>query len=623
MVSLNSCWLGMARLQQGLVGAVFPAQYGLGKPPIVDVLVGYLGEVMKQIIDALVSGILQKLRDDGTLPSQEVLPAFKVERPRDKTHGDFSTNAALVLARVARMKPRDLAEKMVAALSPDQKDVERWEIAGPGFINFFVTPYCLQQLLKEIAASGASYGHSNLGQGQQVLVEFVSANPTGPMHVGHGRGAVTGDVLARLLEATGHKVEREYYINDAGHQIDLLGHSVVYRFREKLQEVVCAPAEFYPGEYVAEIAAQLPPPVVESLRKALKLKDESGCDLQLPQELLDFSIQWVLADIRADLEKLGIVFDQWFSEKTLHKQGGIDRVVGMLTEKGLIYEGTLEKPKGGKPDAATEWAQRPQRLFKSTQFGDDVDRPLAKSDGSYTYFAADIAYHFNKVDRGFQQLIDVWGADHGGYVKRVVAALKALTGQEQLLQVVLVQMVNLTQGGAPVRMSKRAGNYVTLRDVVDRVGADAVRFWFLTRASGSQLDFDLDVATAKSNDNPVFYVQYAHARVHSVWRQLQEKGLGQADGNLALLMQTEELDLIRFLAVFPSVVEAAAIYREPHRIPYYLLDLAGMFHAYYHGYRILDPNPELRGARLFLIATVRQVLANGLSLLGVSAPEKM
>ena len=572
---------------------------------------------MRQTIEELVRTTLEALRRDGTLPetlfADGIGPRFIVERPKDKSHGDFSTNAALVLSKPARMNPRALAERILAALPPEQTDVERWEVAGPGFINFHLAPASLRRLIGVIQDEGAAFGRSGVGAGRKVQVEFVSANPTGPMHLGHGRGAVTGDVIARLLEATGFQVEREYYLNDAGTQMAVLGRSVLIRYRQSFGQELEMPEGCYPAAYVQEIAQSL--------------RDRDGeawlaapLDGDPPEAVVDFAIEQVVGWIHSDLEHLDIHFDHWFSERTLHRRGGIERAVERLAADGLIYEGVLDPPKGKLPE---DWESRPQTLFRSSRFGDEVDRPLKKSDGAYTYFAADIAYHYDKARRGFDQLINVWGADHGGYVKRVKAALEALTGKKELLEVELVQMVNLFRGGKPVRMSKRAGVFVTLREVIDEVGPDPVRFLFLTRSGNAQLDFDLELAASRSNDNPVFYVQYAHARVHSLRDKLAERELSAAGGDLARLESPAELDLLRLLGQFPEVVEGAALAREPHRIPYYLTELSAAFHTYYNSHRILDEDAALRGARLALVAVTGRVIANGLALLGVSAPGRM
>ncbi|MBF0627743.1 MAG: arginine--tRNA ligase [Magnetococcales bacterium] len=585
---------------------------------------------MREIVVGLVTQGLERLAGEGLLPGElatafaQRSADFKVERPREKSHGDFSTNAALVLARMVGMKPRDLAQRLLAAM-PGGEDVGvRCEIAGPGFINFHFSEDRLRGLIPEIRQRGADYGRSRVGAGQRVLVEFVSANPTGPMHVGHGRGAVTGDVIARLLDAIGCTVAREYYINDAGAQIDVLGRSVLYRYLECLGRDAVAPEDYYPGEYVIEIARALIErdgeawlPAAESLRQAVP-----GELPKPPVGVIDFAIEWVMREIRTDLEAMHIHFDSWFSERTLHAGGGIERALAHLSAHDWLYEGVLEPPKG-REVTPEEADGRTHLLFRSTRLGDDSDRPLLKADGTPTYFAADIAYHFDKARRGFTRLVDVWGADHGGYVKRVQAALEAMTGEKDLLDVVLTQMVNLTQGGKQVRMSKRAGTFVTLRDVLDETGSDAVRYWFLMRSSGAGLDFDLDLAKSKSNDNPVFYVQYAHARACSLEVKLKERELPEVAGDLARLTAAEELDLIRLLGMFPEMVEGAALSREPHRVTYYLSDLAAAFHGYYNNYRILDEDPEVRGARMALVRAAGRVIANGLSLLGVTAPVSM
>ncbi|MBF0448959.1 MAG: arginine--tRNA ligase [Magnetococcales bacterium] len=569
---------------------------------------------MRRIIEQLVQGIVQQLLREGVLPPGE-LPEYKVERPREKSHGDFSTNAALVFSRFAKMKPRDLAEKMVASLPLDQQEVDRWEVAGPGFINFHISASRIRQLIPDILTAGNRYGLSQVGSGRRVQVEFVSANPTGPMHVGHGRGAVMGDVIASLFDVTGHTVEREYYINDAGAQVGVLGRSVLLRYRALFGHDIVMPQNSYPAEYVIDIA------------RALRDRDgdrwlvaSENLDSSIPSEVVSFAMEQVLGWIRSELASIHIHFDSWFSEQSLHEQGKIEMVISRLAEKDLIYEGVLPPPKG---KLLEDWESRPQLLFKSTDFGDTVDRPLKKSDGSATYFSADIAYHLDKAERGFDQLIDIWGADHGGYVKRVKAALTALTGKKHLLDVELVQMVNLVRGGKPVKMSKRDGTFVTLKEVVEEVGSDAVRFQFLTRSGGAPLDFDLELAVSNSNENPVYYVQYAHARIFSIYRQVTEKGLSLEEGDLSRLESESELSLIRLLGAYPELLEGAAANREPHRVPYYLMELASAFHTFYNSHRILDEDTALMGARLTLISAVRQVLANGLRLLGVSAPEKM
>ncbi|MBF0184371.1 MAG: arginine--tRNA ligase [Magnetococcales bacterium] len=571
--------------------------------------------MLRSLIEQLVFASLQQLQQQGVFAAEQPF-VFQVERPRDKNHGDFATNAALVLAKSARLPPRQLAERILSALPAGQTAVERWEVAGPGFINFFLTPQTLQNLLVTIGQQAADYGKSHSGQGRRIQVEFVSANPTGPMHLGHGRGAVTGDVIVRLLQAIGCSVEREYYINDAGGQTLVLGRSVLIRYHGLFGQEWPLPEGCYPGEYVLDIAKALQ--AEQGDRWLTPTPPERP-----PQEVVDFAIARCLAWIRDDLKLLNIPFDTWFSERSLHEEGLIVHAIEQLASKDLIYEGILEPPKGKQPE---DWEPRPQRLFRSSRFGDEVDRPLQKSDGSYTYFAADIAYHLNKAERGFAGLINIWGADHGGYIKRVQSALAALTGRHDLLEVRLVQMVNLFRAGQPVRMSKRAGTFVTLREVVEEAGADAVRFWFLLRSSGAGLDFDLDLAMAKTNENPVFYVQYAHARVHSLRRRLQDREISdipESPHYLQRLSEEPERELLRHLSRFPEVVEQAALEKEPQKITHYLLEVAAAFHTYYNGYKILDEDTDLRAARMALSKAVGQVIANGLTLLGVSAPEQM
>ncbi|MBF0623260.1 MAG: arginine--tRNA ligase [Magnetococcales bacterium] len=565
---------------------------------------------MRESVAQLVTQALAALQAQGVLPGGE-LPPCKVERPKERQHGDFSVNSAMVLARAARMKPRELAERILAALPADQTLVREGAVAGPGFINFFLHRAQWLTVPDTILAQGRDYGRTTSGRGRRVQVEFVSANPTGPMHVGHGRGAVTGDVLATLLAATGFAVEREYYINDAGVQVGILGTSVLHRYRELFAPQGPMPDGCYPAPYVADIA------------RALWDRDGDRwlAVTEPPRAVIDFAIDQVLGWIRHDLERLNIRFDHWFSELDLHRKGMIDAAVEQLASQDLIYQGVLEAPKGKQPPE--DWEPRPQLLFRATRFGDEVDRPLKKSDGSYTYFAADIAYHFDKARRGFDQLVNVWGADHGGYVKRVQAALEALTGRRDLLDVQLVQMVSLFRDGEPVKMSKRGGTFITLEEVVSEVGADPVRFLFLTRSSNSRLDFDLELAKRQSNDNPVFYVQYAHARVHSLEDKLAERGLDPGRWDPQALVLEEELELIRQMSRLPEVVEGAALAHEPHRLPYYLMELAGVFHAYYNATPILVEDPVLRGSRLKLARALRQVVGNGLSLLGVSTPERM
>jgi arginyl-tRNA synthetase len=560
------------------------------------------------------------------LPAGLDLGRVAVEPPRDSAHGDLSTNAAMVLAKPAGLAPRALATSLVERLKR-HPEVTGAEVAGPGFINLRLADTFWHARLAEILRAGAAYGDATTGTGKRVNIEYVSANPTGPLHVGTGRGAVIGDALASLLEKVGHRVGREYYINDAGAQVAVLGRSTYLRYREALGEDIGAiPEGYYPGDYLREVG------------RALAERDGDTW-LGAPETawlpiMRDFAIDRIMEVNRGDLQALGVRYDTFTSERAIVDSGAVERAVDALEAQGLIYTGTLDPPKGMVPD---DWEPRPQTLFRSTQFGDDVDRPLKKSDGSWTYFAADIAYHFDKVRRGFDDLIDVWGADHGGHVKRMKAALQALTGGSARLDVKLYQLVNLFDKGAPVRMSKRAGTFVTLRDVVDQVGKDVFRFVMLTRRNDQALDFDFDKVVEKSKDNPVFYVQYAHARARSVLRraapnfaasQLDVESLATAP--LARLTDAAELALIRHLAGWPRLVESAAETHEPHRIAFYLQELAAHFHGLYNkgtddaGLRfILSDAPELTLARLALVQAVAFVVASGLTVFGVTPAEEM
>jgi arginyl-tRNA synthetase len=554
-----------------------------------------------------------------------------VEPPRDSAHGDMATNAAMVLAKDAGKKPRELAESIAAKLRSDGR-VASVDIAGPGFINLTLKPNVWSEELRLVLESGGDYGRSSMGKGENVNVEYVSANPTGPMHVGHGRGAVFGDALANLLAFTGYKVTREYYINDAGAQVDVLARSAYLRYREALGESISIPDGLYPGEYLKSVGKDL----AQAHGPSLKDKPEAEWLPIVRKRAIDM----MMAEIRNDLQALGIVQDVFFSERSLIEKG-VDRVaetINWLKEKGHVYEGRLPPPKSG---AVEDWEDREQTLFRSTAFGDDVDRPLKKSDGSYTYFATDIAYHKSKLDRGFRDLIDVWGADHGGYVKRMQAAIKALSGAAADLDVKLVQLVRLLRAGEPVKMSKRAGEFVTLREVVDEVGRDAVRFDMLYRKNDAVLDFDLAKVIEHSRDNPVFYVQYGHARGQSVFRNaraevpdLPTDRLARATylrkTSLEKLTDTGEVSLLRRIALFPRVVEAAAATHEPHRIAFYLYELASEFHAQWTKGNdlpnlrfIIQNDRETTAARLALVEGTVSILASGLALLGVSAPDEM
>jgi arginyl-tRNA synthetase len=551
-----------------------------------------------------------------------------VEPPRDASHGDLASNAAMVLAKPMAARPRELATQIAAALARDP-DVDTAEVAGPGFINLRLKPSYWYGVLRAALEAGTDYGRSKMGKGVPINVEYVSANPTGPMHVGHGRGAVVGDALASVLAHAGYAVTREYYINDAGAQVDQLARSAFLRYREALGDNIgVIPEGLYPGDYVKDIGRAL----VERFGPSLHNQPESAW-LSVVREI---AVAMMMESIRADLATLNVRHDVFFSERSL-SYGKTDRVaeaIDWLAGKGLIYQGRLPPPKGQLPE---DWEDREQTLFRSTDFGDDIDRPLKKSDGSYTYFASDIAYHFDKYKRGFAHMIDVLGADHGGYVKRMQAAVKAITGPEGGLDVRICQLVRLLRAGEPVKMSKRAGEFVTLHEVVEEVGRDPIRFMMLFRKSDATLDFDFAKVTEQSKDNPVFYVQYAHARTASIFRQAESEvpninrgteSLLQA--KLDLLSDTGELALIRRLAEYPRIVESAAAHREPHRVAFYLHDLASEFHAHWNRGKelpqlrfIIADKPELTLARLALVQGVKLVLLTGLTILGVSAPDEM
>jgi arginyl-tRNA synthetase len=560
------------------------------------------------------------------------LSRIVVEPPRDPTHGDMATNAAMVLAKEAGKKPRELAESIAAKLRGDGK-VTSVEIAGPGFINLTLKPNVWVEELRLVFEAGSNYGRSEIGRGEKVNVEYVSANPTGPMHVGHGRGAVFGDALANLLSFAGYDVTREYYVNDAGAQVDVLARSAFLRYREALgEDIGTIPEGLYPGDYLKPVGGEL---AAENGAKLSIMKEAQWLPIVRSK-----AIAMMMDGIRDDLAALDIHFNVFFSERSLI-EGERDEVratIEDLRKSGEVYEGRLPPPKGGNLE---DWEDREQTLFRSTDFGDDVDRPLLKSDGSYTYFASDIAYHRSKVARGFVNLIDVWGADHGGYVKRMQAAVKAISGGKADLDVKLVQLVRLLRAGEPVKMSKRAGEFVTLREVVDEVGRDAVRFDMLYRKNDAALDFDLAKVIEHSRDNPVFYVQYGHARGQSVFRNAREElpYLPQAasaraamlkGAPLERLIDTGEVSLLRRIALYPRIIESAAAAHEPHRIAFYLYELASEFHAQWtrgkdlpHLRFIIQNDRETTKARLALVEGIVTVLASGLDLLGVSAPEEM
>lgn len=546
--------------------------------------------------------------------------AVSVEVPRDASHGDIATNAALVLAKQAGMKSRELAEALAAHLG-HVEGVAAVDIAGSGFLNLRLADGAWHDALVEALAAGSDYGRSDIGNGRLVNVEYVSANPTGPLHVGHSRGAVFGDALASLLAHVGYDVTREYYLNDAGAQVEVLARSTYLRYREALGvDIGKIPSGFYPGEYLIPVGEAL------AVRDGERWRDATEEDwLGVCREA---ALTAMISEIQDDLAALGIHMDRFSSERALVAAGRVDQVLEVLDRRGLLYIGVLQPPKGKQPDE--DWEARPQTLFKATDFSDDVDRPLRKANGEWTYFATDIAYHLDKLARGYEDMIDVWGADHGGYVKRVAAAVNAVSEGRANLDVKICQMVNLLDGGEPVKMSKRAGTFVTLRDVVDAVGKDVVRFIMLTRRNDAALDFDFAKVTEKSRDNPVFYVQYAHARICSVQRNAAEAGLDAGAANLALVSHPDEIALIRNLAGWPRLLEAAAQAHEPHRLAFYLYDLAAAFHALWNRGNdepkmrfLIDDDPALSRARLDLLAGVKLVIASGLGVMGITPLEEM
>ncbi|HDY96816.1 hypothetical protein LCGC14_0250440 [marine sediment metagenome] len=573
-------------------------------------------------IRSLVLSTLDTLVADGFLPDGLSFDAITVEPPRDASHGDMATNAAMVLAKPARMKPRDIADKLAAKLGEDAR-ITAADVAGPGFLNLRLSAAVWQGVVGAVLGQGTDFGRGDLGQGRRVNVEYVSANPTGPLHVGHTRGAVFGDALASLLDFAGFDVTREYYINDGGAQVDVLARSVYLRYLEAHGQEVAFPEGTYPGDYLVDVGVALK----DKVGDAYIDKDESAW----LEDVRNFATDEMMKLIREDLASLGVEMDVFYSEKSLYGTGRIESAIDDLKAKGLIYEGVLEPPKGKKPE---DWEPREQTLFKSTAHGDDVDRPVMKSDGGWTYFAPDIAYHYDKVQRGFDMLIDVFGADHGGYVKRMKAAVSALSEGAVPLDIKLTQLVKLFKDGKEFKMSKRAGTFVTLRDVVDQVGADVTRFVMLTRKNDAMLDFDFAKVLEQSRENPVFYVQYANARVHSVLRKAAEAGvatdietLQRAD--LSKLDHEAELKLAQKLAEWPRMVETAARSNEPHRIAFYLYELAGDFHGLWNRgndvpeLRFLQDDAAVSQSKIALAQAATIVIASGLGILGVKPAEEM
>ncbi len=578
-----------------------------------------------------VRSAVEALAAAGIFSSPPDLARIVVEPPREASHGDLATNAAMVLAKDAGLKPRALAERLAAELGR-RPEITRVEIAGPGFINLVLDPSVWREALRAAITAGPDFGKSDFGGAEKVNVEYVSANPTGPMHVGHCRGAVFGDALANLLAFAGYAVTREYYINDAGAQVEVLARSAYLRYREALGEDIGAiPEGLYPGDYLKPVGEQAKRIYGTSLRE--RPESESLAVMRM------LAIDAMMVMIRDDLAALSVRHDVFFSERSLTAgQDMVAETIDWLRAEGKVYEGRLPPPKGAPVE---DWEDREQTLFRATAFGDDVDRPLRKSDGGYTYFAADIAYHKTKFDRGFRNLIDVWGADHGGYIKRMKAAVDAVSGGAAALDVKIVQLVRLLRDGEPVKMSKRSGDFVTLREVVDEVGRDAVRFMMLYRKNDAVLDFDLAKVIEQSRDNPVFYVQYGHARGQSIFRNARdvlpslsaapvERARQLSQAALVRLDDPAEITLLRRLALYPRIIEAAAVAHEPHRVAFYLYEVASEFHALWtkgkdapHLRFIIQNDPEMTMARLALVQGVVTVLASGLDLLGVSAPDEM
>jgi len=554
---------------------------------------------MKQKIKELIYEALKEAHKKGEFPSSE-FPEVELEEPKARMHGDFSSNIAMIMASSQKMAPKIIAESIINHMGDSGSIILKVEIAGPGFINFYLRQSAWYPVLRRVYEEGERYGSSNMGNHEKIQVEFVSSNPTGPLHVGHGRGAAVGDSVGNILSFCGYDVQKEYYINDSGRQINTLGRSVFLRYRELFGEQIKFPDDCYQGDYIRDIA--------------VKIKETDGGELlkQDEQDAVSYCARLaagkILEGIRQDLDFFGVKFDVWFSEQSLYDSGVVDLVINDFKKKKIIYE----------KDGAL-W-------FKTSDFGDEKDRVVVKKNGEKTYFASDIAYHQDKYERGFDLVIDVWGADHHGYIPRMSASVQASGRDKNQFHVILVQLVNLLRGGEPVAMSTRAGEFVTLKDVISEVGSDAARFIFLTRHYDSPLDFDLDLAKKKTSDNPVYYVQYVHARISSIIRKAAEREISALmtdDEAVAMLIQPEEVELMKALARYPETIENSAKLMEPHRITFFLMNLASLFHAYYNKHRVLTDDPVLSRGRLYLITAVQKVIRNGLTLLGVSAPDKM
>jgi len=554
---------------------------------------------MKNKIALIIETAIHDCVRKGLLPDVH-LPYIEVEAPGNPRHGDYAANAALILAAQAKQNPRKIAQTIQDNISDPEKIIEKTQIAGPGFINFFVKDSVWHDYLKNIDEQKEKYGISDFGCGKKVQVEFVSANPTGPLHIGHARGAVVGDVIANLLTADGYRISREYYINDAGNQMNNLGKSVLLRYRELMGDKIEFPETCYRGDYIIDISREI---INREGDKYLYSNEEetisyfnsvAGCE--------------ILEEIKVDLKDFGVIFDEYFSEKELYKDNGVTNLLDKLQKQGFIYS-----------DGETLW-------FKTTDFGDEKDRVVVRKNGEPTYFAADIAYHQNKFARGFEMIIDIWGADHHGYMPRMWAGIQALGHDKTALKIILVQLVNLLRAGVPAAMSTRSGEFVTLREVLDEVGKDAARYNFLMRRSDSHLDFDLELAKKQSSENPVYYVQYAHARICSILRMAQERDITlpvYADIDPGMLSDPEEKNLIKLLVRYPETICSAARSLEPHRVTFYLNELAGVFHSYYNKNKVISDDKQLTAARLFLAGVIKIVLQNALKIIGVSAPEKM
>jgi arginyl-tRNA synthetase len=554
---------------------------------------------MKNKIALIMETAIHDCIQKGLLPEVN-LPCIEVEAPGNPEHGDYAANAAMILASMAKQNPRKIAAAIQENISDPENIIEKTQIAGPGFINFFIKDNIWHTYLKYIEEQKEKYGCSDSGCGKKVQVEFVSANPTGPLHIGHARGAVVGDVIANLLTTTGYNISREYYINDAGNQMNNLGKSVLFRYRELTGEKIEFPETCYRGDYIKDISRDI---FEREGDKYLKANDEETIGY-----FNSVAGENILEEIKVDLKDFGVAFDEYFSEKELYKDNGVAKLLDKLKEQGFIYS-----------DGETLW-------FKTTDFGDEKDRVVVRKNGEPTYFAADIAYHQNKFSRGYEMIIDIWGADHHGYMPRMWAGVQALGYEKNALKIILVQLVNLLRNGVPVAMSTRSGEFVTLREVLDEVGKDAARYNFLMRRSDSHLDFDLDLAKKQSSENPVYYVQYAHARICSILKMAMERGIVlpvYADIDLAVLKEPEEKTLMTMLVRYPETIYGAARSLEPHRVTFYLNELAGIFHSYYNKNKVVSDDHQLTAARLFLVKATKIVLQNALKILGVSAPEKM